>query len=170
MLPKIDGLSLCKKLREEKIMTPVIMLTAKDDVKDKIKGLDLGADDYITKPFDFQELLARTRVHLRKKADQPPTQLQVADLTIDLLTHKVERGGKEITLTPKEFVLLEYLMRNVGTIVTRTMISEHAWDINFDVSSNVIDVYIKYLRSKIDEGHKKKLIKTVRGRGYILEG
>jgi heavy metal response regulator len=170
MLPKIDGLSLCKKLREEKITTPVIMLTAKDDIKDKVKGLDIGADDYVTKPFDFQELLARARAHLRKKSDQPPTKLQVADLVLDLLTHKVERGGKEIILTPKEFVLLEYLMRNEGSIVTRTMISEHAWDINFDVSSNVIDVYIKYLRSKIDDGHKKKLIQTARGRGYILQG
>ena len=164
MLPKMAGLSICKKLREDKIMTPVIMLTAKDDIKDKVKGLDIGADDYITKPFDFQELLARTRAHLRKKVDQAPTQLQVTDLTMDLLSHKVERAGKEIILTPKEFVLLEYLMRNVGTVVTRTMISEHAWDINFDVSSNVIDVYIKYLRNKVDEGHKKKLIKTARGR------
>jgi two-component system OmpR family response regulator len=107
---------------------------------------------------------------LRKKTiEQPPTSLKIADLKIDLLTHKVERAGKEIVLTPKEFVLLEYLMRNTGTIVTRTMISEHAWDVNFDVSSNVIDVYIKYLRSKIDEGHKKKLIQTVRGRGYTLQ-
>ncbi len=168
MLPKLDGMSVCKKIREEKITTPIIMLTAKGDVKDKIKGLDIGADDYITKPFDFQELLARTRAHLRKK-ESSSTQLQVGDLIANLLTHKVERAGQEIILTPKEFILLEYLMRNAGTIITRTMISEHAWDINFDVSSNVIDVYINYLRKKIDEGHKKKLIQTIRGRGYLLQ-
>ncbi len=168
MLPKLDGMSVCKKIREEKITTPIIMLTAKGDVKDKVKGLDIGADDYITKPFDFQELLARTRAHLRKK-ESSSTQLQVGDLTANLLTHKVERAGQEIVLTPKEFILLEYLMRNAGTIITRTMISEHAWDINFDVSSNVIDVYINYLRKKIDEGHKKKLIQTIRGRGYLLQ-
>ncbi len=170
MIPKTDGMTLCKRLREDKVMTPVIMLTAKDDVKDKVEGLDAGADDYITKPFAFEELLARTRAHLRKKSDQVTTRYQVDDLTLDLLTHRVERAGKEIALTTKEYTLLEYLMRNAGTIVTRTMISEHVWDIHFDVSTNVIDVYINYLRSKIDNSHKKKLIKTVRGRGYILQG
>lgn len=169
MIPKMDGLTLCRKLREQKVATPVIMLTAKDDTKDKVAGLDSGADDYITKPFAFEELLARTRAHLRKKTDQTPTRFQVDDLTLDLLTHKAERAGKEIVLTTKEYTLLEYLMRNAGTIITRTMISEHVWDIHFDVSTNVIDVYINYLRSKIDNGHKKKLIQTVRGRGYILK-
>ncbi|MBI1883814.1 MAG: response regulator transcription factor [Chlamydiae bacterium] len=169
MLPKLDGITLCKKLRDENIKTPVIMLTAKSGTQDKIKGLDIGADDYVTKPFDFQELLARTRTHLRKR-ESSSTQLQVADLTVNLLTHKVERAGLEIILTSKEFILLQYLIRNRDTVVTRTMISEHAWDINFDISSNVIDVYINYLRHKIDEQHPKKLIKTIRGRGYLLEG
>jgi two-component system, OmpR family, copper resistance phosphate regulon response regulator CusR len=171
MIPKIDGLSLCKKLREGRVGTPVIMLTAKDDVKSKVAGLDAGADDYVTKPFAFEELLARVRALLRKKTDgQTSTKLQVADVTLDLLNHKVERAGKEIQLTAKEYSLLEYLMRNANQIVTRTMISEHVWDIHFDVSTNVIDVYINYLRSKIDGGFKKKLIHTVRGRGYMLKG
>ncbi len=169
MIPKMDGLSLCKKLRQARLETPILMLTAKDDVKDKVEGFDSGADDYLTKPFAFEELLARTRSHLRKKSDQSPTRYQVGDLSLDFLTHKVERAGKEIFLTMKEFALLEYLMRNAGKIVTRTMISEHVWDIHFDVSTNVIDVYINYLRHKIDTDPKKKLIQTVRGRGYILQ-
>jgi heavy metal response regulator len=168
MLPKMDGLALCKKLREDKISAPILMLTAKDDTTDKVKGLDSGADDYLTKPFVFEELLARIRAHLRKKDNQEATRYQVADLSLDVLSHKVERAGKEIELTTKQYTLLAYLMRNAGTIVTRTMISEHVWDIHYDVSTNVIDVYINYLRSKVDKGHKQKLIKTVRGRGYIL--
>lgn len=168
MLPKMDGVTLCKKLREDKIHTPIIMLTAKDNTTDKINGLDSGADDYLTKPFVFEELLARVRAHLRKKDNQEATRYQVADLTLDVLSHKVERAGKEIELTTKQYTLLAYLMRNAGTIVTRTMISEHVWDIHYDVSTNVIDVYINYLRTKIDKGHKKKLIKTIRGRGYTL--
>ncbi|MCR4337207.1 MAG: response regulator transcription factor [Candidatus Omnitrophica bacterium] len=170
MLPKMDGITLCKKLRGEKNSVPILMLTAKDELQDKINGLDSGAEDYLTKPFAFEELLARMRAHLRKKAEQSPTRYQVDDLTLDLLTHKVERANKEIILTTKEYALLEYLMRNAGTIVTRTMISEHVWDIHFDVATNVIEVYINYLRSKIDHGHKKKLIHTVRGRGYMLKG
>lgn len=169
MLPKMDGVQLCRKLRENKISAPVMMLTALDDVKDKVTGLDAGADDYLTKPFAFEELLARTRSHLRKRQEKSPTQFKVADLTLDLLTHRVERAGKNILLTTKEFALLEYLIRNAGTIVTRTMISEHVWDIHFDVSTNVIDVYINYLRRKIDADHEKKLIQTVRGRGYLLQ-
>jgi len=170
MIPKIDGISLCKKLREAKITAPVIMLTAKDTIKDKVLGLNSGADDYLTKPFAFQELLARIRAILRKNNLQITTMLQVGDLTLDLLTHKVMRENKEIVLTAKEFALLEYLMRNAGNVVTRTMISEHVWDINFDTFTNVIDVYINYLRNKIDLGFKKKLIHTFRGRGYILKG
>jgi heavy metal response regulator len=171
MIPKIDGLTLCKKLREgAKLTIPIMMLTAKDEVKSKVAGLDSGADDYITKPFAFEELLARIRVLLRRqKEGQVTTKLQVEDLTLDLLNHKVVRGQKDIALTAKEYALLEYLMRNAGTIVTRTMISEHVWDIHFDVSTNVIDVYINYLRTKIDGGQKKKLIQTVRGRGYIFK-
>lgn len=168
MLPKLDGLSLCRQVRQDGVQTPIIMLTAKSAVPDKVTGLDAGANDYITKPFAFEELLARIRVLLRT-AGHPPTRLQVADLTLDLLTHTVTRAGKEIPLSAKEFALLEYLMRNAGTVVTRTMIYEHVWDIDFDTSTNVIDVYINYLRNKIDAGHEKKLIHTVRGRGYMLK-
>jgi len=170
MLPKMDGITLCKKLRAEKITTPILMLTAKDSVKDKVTGLDSGANDYLTKPFSFEELFARIRVLLRKDQTATPTKLQVDDLVLDLLTHKVSRANKEIPLTNKEYALLEYLMRNVGSIVTRTMISEHVWDINFDTFTNVIDVYVNYLRNKIDKGYKKKLIHTIRGRGYMIKG
>jgi heavy metal response regulator len=169
MLPKLDGISLCKKLRANNIQTPLIMITARDSVKDKITGLDSGADDYITKPFSFEELLARIRALMRKERNQHPTKLQVADLSLDLVSHKVWRGKEEIILTAKEYSLLEYFMRNAGTIITRTMISEHVWDINFDTFTNVIDVYVNYLRNKIDKGRIKKLIHTIRGRGYILK-
>ncbi len=169
MLPKIDGLTLCRTLRKEGNQTPIIMLTAKDTVKDKVKGLDSGADDYLPKPFAFEELLARVRVLLRKKDTRVQTQLKVDDLSLDLLTHKVTRGDREIDLTVKEYALLEYLMRNAGNIVTRTMISEHVWDINFDTFTNVIDVYINYLRNKIDSGFADKMIHTVRGKGYLLK-
>jgi len=169
MLPKIDGLTLCKEIRKASNPTPIIMLTAKDTVKDKVKGLDSGADDYLPKPFAFEELLARVRVLLRKKDSRVQTQLKVEDLCLDLLTHKVTRGDKEIDLTVKEYALLEYLMRNAGNIVTRTMISEHVWDINFDTFTNVIDVYINYLRNKVDSGFDNKMIHTVRGKGYLLK-
>lgn len=169
MLPKMDGLTLCKTLRSQKILVPILMLTAKDSVKDKVNGLDSGADDYLAKPFAFEELLARIRASLRNKGAGSQTVLQVADLTLDLLTHKVKRAGQEIILSNKEYSLLEYLMRNSGFIVTRTMISEHVWDINFDTFTNVIDVYINYLRNKIDKGFDKKLLHTVRGRGYMLK-
>jgi heavy metal response regulator len=169
MLPKIDGLTLCRTLRKEGNQTPIIMLTAKDTVKDKVKGLDSGADDYLPKPFAFEELLARVRVLLRKKDSRVQTQLKVEDLVLDLLTHKVTRGDREIDLTVKEYALLEYLMRNAGNIVTRTMISEHVWDINFDTFTNVIDVYINYLRNKVDTGFADKMIHTVRGKGYLLK-
>jgi heavy metal response regulator len=169
MLPKMDGLSLCRKLREEKVGVPILILTVRDTVKDKVTGLDSGANDYLTKPFAFEELLARCRALLRKKDGSAPTRLQVADLRLDLLSHKVSRQDKEIVLTPKEFALLEYLMRNEGIVVTRTMISEHVWDVHFDSYTNVIDVYISYLRSKIDAGHEKSLIHTLRGKGYLLK-
>ncbi len=170
MLPKIDGLTLCRKLRGEKVPSSILILTAKDTVKDKVSGLDSGADDYITKPFAFEEFLARVRVLLRKQASSTPVKLTAGELTLDLVTHKVSRGGKEIELTAKEYALLEYFMRNAGTCVTRTMISEHVWDMNFDSFTNVIDVYVNYLRKKLDSGPGKKLIQTVRGRGYILKG
>jgi heavy metal response regulator len=169
MLPKVDGLTLCRELRKEGNQTPIIMLTAKDTVKDKVKGLDSGADDYLPKPFAFEELLARVRVLLRKKDSRVQTQLKVDDLIMDILTHKVTRAEREIDLTVKEYALLEYLMRNAGNIVTRTMISEHVWDINFDTFTNVIDVYINYLRNKIDSGFENKMIHTVRGKGYLLK-
>jgi heavy metal response regulator len=169
MIPKLDGITLCQRLRDKKITAPIIMVTAKDDVSDKVKGLDSGADDYITKPFAFEELLARIRTLLRNRVSlQPPAKLRVADLTLDLLAHKVTRQDKEIFLTAKEYALLEYLMRNAGSVVTRTMVSEHVWDINFDTDTNIIDVYINYLRRKINDGFKKDLIHTIRGTGYTL--
>jgi DNA-binding response OmpR family regulator len=169
MIPKIDGLTVCKNLRKDKVNTPIIILTAKGSVDDKVTGLYSGAEDYITKPFAFKELLARIHVLLRKDASQVPTKLQVSDLVMDLLTHKVIRGGKEIVLTTKEFSLLEYLMVNANHMVTRTSISEHVWDIHFDTTSNIIDVHINSLRKKIDRGYSKKLIHTIRGRGYSIE-
>ncbi len=169
MLPVLDGVSLCKKLRENNIQTPLIMLTAKDSIKDKVRGLDSGADDYLTKPFSFEELLARIRALLRKEQSHRSTKLQAGDLILDIVSHKVWRGKDEIMLTAKEYALLEYFMRNAGTIITRTMISEHVWDINFDTFTNVIDVYVNYLRNKIDKGQSRKLIHTIRGRGYILK-
>ncbi len=169
VIPKLDGIALCRKLRGDGVNTPILMLTGKDSVDDKVAGLDSGADDYLTKPFAFEELLARIRAILRKKGAQAPTKLEVGDLELDLLTHKVKRAGKEIVLTTKEYALLEFLMRNSGNIVTRTMISEHVWDINFDTFTNVIDVYINYLRKKIDGNAKNKMIHTIRGRGYVLK-
>jgi heavy metal response regulator len=169
MLPKVDGLTVCKKLRTEKNHTPIIILTAKSTVADKVAGLDVGADDYLTKPFAFAELLARLRSVMRKNDAKDVSRLSVEDLSMDLISHKAFRGKKEIELTAKEYSLLEYLMRNSGRVVTRTSISEHVWDISFDTDTNVIDVYVNYLRKKIDQGSSKKLINTVRGRGYILK-
>ncbi len=169
MLPKKDGISLCTSLRVKRIATPVIMVTAKDAVSDKVKGLDSGADDYLTKPFAFEELLARIRSLLRKRDNNSAVKLRVGALEMDIISHKVSREGKEIVLTSKEYALLEYLMRNAGSVITRTMIAEHVWDINFDTDTNVIDVYINYLRRKIDDGFKNNLIQTVRGRGYIIK-
>lgn len=169
MLPKMDGVTLCSKLRSEDNHTPILMLTAKDAIKDKVRGLDAGADDYLTKPFAFEELLARIRSLLRKKSLQQKTRFQVDNLILDTSAHTVSRGECEIQLSVKEYALLEYLMRNTGSVVTRTMIAEHVWDINFDTFTNVIDVYISYLRNKIDRGHETKLIHTVRGRGYVLK-
>ena len=169
MLPKLDGLSLCRKLKSERNSAPILILSAKGSVKDKVSGLDCGAEDYLAKPFAFEELLARVRVLLRKKDTHVPTQLRVGDLAMDLLNHKVTRLTKEINLTVKEYALLEYLIRNAGAIVTRTMISEHVRGIHFDTFTNVIDVYINYLRNKIDSGFARKMILTVRGKGYVLQ-
>lgn len=170
MVPKIDGLVLCKKLREDKISVPIIMLTAKMGVKNKVAGLNAGADDYLTKPFAFEELLARIRAQLRRKDGHLPDKLTLDNLSLDLQTHEVRRAGKEIILTTRELALLEYLMRNPGRVVSRTMIIEHVWDINYKTTTNVIDVFINHLRKKIDQGHRKKLIHTFHGRGYMMKG
>jgi heavy metal response regulator len=169
MLPKVDGLEVLGHIRKMKKSVPVILLTAKDMVDDKVKGLDMGADDYVTKPFSFDELLARIRALLRRGKSDESLKLVVDDLELDPVTHKVTRQGNDISLTTKEYSLLEYFMRNPGRILTRTMISEHVWSIKFDTFTNVIDVYINYLRNKIDKDYPKKLLHTVRGVGYMLK-
>ena len=168
MLPKRDGLQVLKALRAGRMQGPVLLLTARDGVADKVAGLDAGADDYLVKPFAFAELLARVRVLLRRGSPQTSV-IQVGDLVIDVASRSVERAGQPIELTSKEFALLEYMARHAGEVVTRTMISEHVWDINFDTLSNVIDVYIRYLRRKIDDPFEAKLIQTRRGVGYVLQ-
>jgi len=168
MIPKIDGLEVLKKIRGSKNNVPILVLTAKASVEDIVKGLDAGCDDYLTKPFEFAEFLARIRALLRReKIDKEPL-LNVADLTLSLVTHKVTRKGKEIELTSKEYALLEYFMRNPEKVLTRTMISEHVWDYHFDSLTNVVDVYVNYLRKKVDKDFEPKLIHTIRGVGYIL--
>jgi DNA-binding response OmpR family regulator len=169
MLPKMDGVELCRQLRSKKVETPIMLLTAKDTVEDRIKGLDAGADDYLTKPFAFGELLARIRALLRRERTVKSTKLKVGDLILDPATHEVFRGGKEISLSSKEYRLLDYMMRRPGNVCTRTMIGEHIWGYNFNDDSNVIDVYISYLRKKIDSGFKKPLIYTVRDVGYKIK-
>ena len=169
MLPKKDGLALVKELREKKSSTPVLMLTAKDSLEDIIAGLDSGSDDYLTKPFAFAELLARVRALLRRSEMDKGAELRFADLRLDPVTHKVWRKEKEIDLTAKEYGLLEYFMRNPNQVLTRTMIADHVWDYTFDTFTNIIDVYVNYLRKKIDRDEEKKLIHTVRGVGYIFK-
>ncbi|MFQ5842863.1 MAG: response regulator [Thermodesulfobacteriota bacterium] len=169
MLPKMDGVEILKSMRERGIDIPVIFLTAKDAQRDIVEGLNLGADDYMVKPFSFNELLARVRAILRRAKAERVSELKVADLSMDLVTHKVFRGGKRIDLTPKEYALLEYLMRNEGQILTRTMISESIWDYHFDSLTNVIDVHVYHLRNKIDKGFKPQLLHTIKGVGYVLE-
>lgn len=168
MLPKMDGLEVLTKLRDKGIGTAILLLTAKDSVEDKVTGLNKGADDYLTKPFAFSELLARVRSLLRRGKGDTKTELQVGDLTLDLVSHNVKRNGVEMELTGKEYSLLEYFMRNEGKVLTRTMIAEHVWDYNFDTFTNVIDVYINHLRKKIDKDHPKKLLHTLRGVGYVM--
>ncbi len=169
MLPKKDGLAVVKELREKKTSTPVLMLTAKDSLEDIIAGLDSGSDDYLTKPFAFAELLARVRALLRRSEMDKGAELRFADLRLDPVTHKVWRKDKEIDLTAKEYGLLEYFMRNPNQVLTRTMIADHVWDYTFDTFTNIIDVYVNYLRKKIDRDADKKLIHTVRGVGYIFK-
>ena len=169
MLPKRDGLSVLKELRMRKNTTPVLMLTAKDTVEDIVAGLETGSDDYLTKPFAFAELLARVRALLRRSEMDRGAEIRFADLRIDPVTHKVWRKDREIDLTAKEYGLLEYFMRNPNQVLTRTMIADHVWDYTFDSFTNIIDVYVNYLRKKIDRDADKKLIHTVRGVGYILK-
>jgi heavy metal response regulator len=169
MLPKHDGLEMCRQLRSKKINAPILMLTARAAVKDKVTGLNAGADDYLTKPFSFEELLARVKVLLRRPTANKTSLLKVADLELNQLNHEARRGGKPIIFTAKEFALLEYLMLHVGQVISRSMISEHVWNEQFDSMSNVIDVHVRNLRNKIDDGFKKKLIHTLRGSGYMLK-
>jgi len=170
MLPKLDGFSLIDELRRRKKTTPVIILSAKRSVEDRIKGLQTGSDDYLVKPFSFAELLARVQALIRRASGAAePSSLVVGDLSMDLLTRKVIRAGKKIDLPPLEFSLLEYLMRNAGNVVSKTMIMEHVWDYNFDPQTNVVEVRICKLRDKIDNDFKKKMINTVYGAGYVLE-
>ncbi len=169
MLPFKDGFTLVKEIRSEKINTPILMLTAKDSVEHKVAGLDSGADDYLTKPFAFEELLARIRALLRRKDGSKSVNLAAADLVLDTQSHKVTRAGVEITLTPKEYSILEYLLRHKNHVVSRTLLSEHVYDYHFDSDTNVIDVYINKLRNKIDRQFDNPLLHTIRGVGYILK-
>ncbi|MCC7157576.1 MAG: response regulator transcription factor [Bryobacterales bacterium] len=168
MLPDLDGLAVLEKARNRKVSPPVLILSARGGVDDRVKGLELGADDYLVKPFAFVELLARIRALLRR--GQPtPERLVVSDLTLDCIRRKVTRAGEHIELAPKEFSILEYMMRNRGRPLSRTMIVEHVWDMEYDGLTNIVDVYIRHLRSKIDDRFPLKLIQTVRGIGYMLE-
>ncbi len=169
MVPTLPGLEIVKGIRQAKIQTPILILTAQSQVDQRVKGLDAGADDYLTKPFAIDELLARIRALLRRGATESPGVLQIDDLLLNPATREVTRGGQRIDLTLKEYALLEYLMRHTGRVLTRPMISEHGWNQDFDTFTNVIDVYVNYLRNKIDRGRVKKLIHTVRGSGYMLK-
>jgi heavy metal response regulator len=169
LLPKKDGFQILRELRAAKCRTRVLMLTARDSVQDRVHGLDSGADDYLTKPFAFAEFLARVRALLRRGNEDEAGSLRVADLSLDLRTHKVRRGETPIALSAREYAVLEYLMRHAGEIVTRTQLTEHVWDENFDSFSNVIDVTIYHLREKVDRQFKPVLIRTVRGSGYVLK-
>jgi two-component system copper resistance phosphate regulon response regulator CusR len=168
MLPVKDGYTVCRELRGSKVRTPVLMLTARDAVEDRVRGLDCGADDYLTKPFDFTELLARLRALLRRSAEIRPDVIRVADLTLDTASHAAGRAGQAISLTAKEYALLEFLMLNQNRVVNREQIAQHVWDENFDPFSNIIDVYVRRMRTKIDAGFERPLIHTRRGAGYIL--
>jgi two-component system, OmpR family, response regulator len=169
MLPKMDGLTMIGGLREQGLQTPVLILSALGQVDDRVKGLRAGGDDYLPKPYAFSELLARTEILARRKTTQAAeTFYAVADLRLDRLSHKVTRGGEDIPMQPREFRLLEYLMRNAGRVVTRTMLLEQVWDYHFDPGTNVIDVHVSRLRGKIDKGQAKPLLHTVRGAGYVI--
>jgi two-component system OmpR family response regulator len=170
MLPKRDGLSLVENIRREKLKTPIIILSAKGEVDDRVKGLQTGADDYLTKPFAFSELLARLQALIRRSSDvAEPTKLKVGDISMNLITREVVRAGQKVDLQPLEFSLLEYLLRNAGRVVSKTMIMEHVWDYYFDPQTNVVESRIYKLREKIDKGFSTKMIHTVRGVGYVLK-
>jgi DNA-binding response OmpR family regulator len=169
MLPSLPGLEVLTRLRKEKIQTPVLILTAQSKVDQRVKGLDAGADDYLTKPFAIDELLARVRALLRRGPAESPGIFQIDDLVLNPATREVTRGGQRIDLTVKEYALLEYFMRHAGRVLTRPMISDHVWNQDFDTFTNVIDVYVNYLRNKIDRGRARKLIHTIRGSGYMLK-
>ncbi len=169
LLPAIDGIEVCRTLRASRVDTPVLLLTALDAVEDRVRGLDAGADDYLPKPFAFQELLARLRALGRRRVQaREPDRLQTADLVLDLRRRRAERAGKTIELSPKEFALLEFLLRNEGRVVTRSQILDHVWGYDYSPDSNLVDVYVTYLRRKIDRGRDRHLIRTVRGSGYAL--
>lgn len=168
MLPKRDGLSLLKSLRERGVATPVLAVTAKGTVRDRVTGLNSGCDDYLVKPFSIAELIARVRSLLRRGSPQTAT-LHMGDLVLDALAHRVTRAGKPVELTPKEFALLEYLMRNAGQVLTKTMIEQHVWNYDFDSGTNLVEVHLSHLRAKIDQGFHPPLIDTVRGVGYLLK-
>lgn len=170
MLPKMDGLTILNKLRAKRIDVPALMITAKGEVEDKIKGLSIGADDYIAKPFEFSELLARLKAVIRRSKGKPSPIITIDNLVIDTNSRTVKKAGKEIRLSAREYNLLEYLALNEGRVISRTELIEHVYDAEFDLDSNIIDVYINYLRNKIDKGFDKQIIKTIRGAGYILEG
>jgi len=169
MLPGLPGTEVLKRMRAARLKMPVIILTARSQVDQKVHGLDAGADDYLTKPFAIDELLARVRALLRRGTGEPAGLLQVDDLVLNPASREVTRAGQRIELTSKEYALLEYLMRNTGRVLTRPMIAEHVWNLDFDTFTNVIDVYVNYLRNKIDRGRDRKLIHTVRGSGYVLK-
>lgn len=169
MLPGMSGLQILETLRKEKLKTPVLIVTARAQVDQRVKGLDAGADDYLTKPFAIEELLARVRALLRRGPGEGTGLLQIEDLKLNPATREVTRGGQRIELTTKEYALLEYFMRNAGRVLTRAVIAEHVWNLDFDTFTNVIDVYVNYLRNKIDRGRERKLIHTVRGSGYVLK-
>jgi two-component system, OmpR family, response regulator len=169
MLPELDGIEVCQTLRRSRVDTPVLLLTALDGVDDRVKGLDAGADDYLAKPFAFQELLARVRALGRRRVQaRDPQELEIEDLKLDLRRRRAQRNGRSIELSPKEFSLLEFMMRNQGRVVTRTQILDHLWGYDFATDSNLVDVYVAYLRRKVDKGAERPLIRTVRGVGYAL--
>jgi DNA-binding response OmpR family regulator len=170
MLPIVDGITILKRIRKAGVRTPVIMLTAKDTLIDKVSGLDSGADDYLTKPFLFEELLARMRALLRRGSDAKTSVIEIGDVTINTATHEVRRKGRAISLSAKEYVLLEFMAVNKNKVLSRTVLTEHVYDYDFDLDSNVIDVFIHRIRNKIDKGFERKLIHTLRGSGYMLKG